>query len=146
MEYADGGDAFQSIKSHTEQGTYFKEIDVWSIMIQVCKGLNQLHSMDIMHRDLKSANVFMYNNGTVKLGDLNVSKVMKNSLEYTQTGTPYYASPEVWKEEPYDTKSDIWSLGCVIYEIAALNLPFQATNMDELYHTVKRGVFESIPD
>jgi len=78
-----------------------------------------------MHRDLKCANVFMSNNG-VKLGDLNVSKVAKQGLVYTQTGTPYYASPEVWSGKPYDFKSDIWSLGCVIYEVATLNPPFKA--------------------
>ena len=146
MEYADGGDAFQKIKFHQDDGTNPKEIDVWNILIQVTKGLGQLHQMDIMHRDLKSANVFLFKSGEVKLGDLNVSKLMKNSLEYTQTGTPYYASPEVWNEEPYDTKSDIWSLGCVIYEIASLCLPFQASNMDELYEAVNRGLFDSIPD
>jgi NIMA (never in mitosis gene a)-related kinase len=67
--------------------------------------------MNIMHRDLKSANVFMFSSGQVKLGDLNVSKVLKGGLSYTQTGTPYYASPEIWKDLPYDIKSDIWSLG-----------------------------------
>ena len=133
-------------KRHEEKGTYFSELDVWNILIQITQGLNQLHEMNIMHRDLKSANIFLYTTGEVKLGDLNVSKVMKNGLEYTQTGTPYYASPEVWKDQPYDTKSDIWSFGCVIYEIAALDLPFQATSMDELFKTVKKGVFNSIPD
>ena len=64
-----------------------------------------------MHRDLKSANVFLHKDGTAQLGDLNVSKLAKLGLNYTQTGTPYYASPEVWKEKPYDFKSDIWSLG-----------------------------------
>jgi NIMA (never in mitosis gene a)-related kinase len=64
-----------------------------------------------MHRDLKSANVFLYKDLTAKLGDLNVSKLAKEGLSYTQTGTPYYASPEVWKDQPYDNKSDIWSLG-----------------------------------
>lgn len=66
--------------------------------------------MKIMHRDLKSANIFI-SGGIYKLGDLNVSKIVKNKLAYTQTGTPYYASPEVWRDEPYDNKSDIWSLG-----------------------------------
>lgn len=65
---------------------------------------------------MKCANVFRHN-GVYKLGDLNVSKVNhdKNKLCYTQTGTPYYASPEVWRDEPYDLKSDVWSFGCVIY-------------------------------
>ncbi len=63
----------------------------------------------------QSANVFLDKAGVAKLGDMNVSKIAKNGLLYTQTGTPYYASPEVWKDKPYDSKSDIWSLGCVIY-------------------------------
>jgi NIMA (never in mitosis gene a)-related kinase 1/4/5 len=117
MEYADGGDAFQLLKKHQEEETYLSEIEIWNILIQVTQGLNQLHQMNIMHRDLKSANVFLNSSGEVKLGDLNVSKVLKSGLSYTQTGTPYYASPEVWKDMPYDTKSDIWSFGCVIYEI-----------------------------
>ncbi len=68
----------------------------------------------------KSANVFLNKDGSVKLGDMNVSKLAKKGLLYTQTGTPYYASPEVWKDQPYDSKSDIWSLGCVLYEMTTL--------------------------
>ena len=76
--------------------------------------------MNILHRDMKSANIFLYKDGLAKLGDLNVSKITKHGgLSYTQTGTPYYASPEVWKDKPYDGKSDVWSLGCVIYEMCA---------------------------
>ena len=63
---------------------------------------------------MKSANIFLFKDGTAKLGDLNVSKVAKKGLLYTQTGTPYYASPEVWKDQPYDLKSDIWSFGCIV--------------------------------
>ena len=62
------------------------------------KGLRCLHAMKIFHRDMKCANVFLSKDGTAKLGDLNVSKVAKKGLLYTQTGTPYYASPEVWKD------------------------------------------------
>jgi NIMA (never in mitosis gene a)-related kinase len=72
--------------------------------------------------------------GVYKLGDLNVSKIaQKDGMLFTQTGTPYYASPEVWKDQPYDNKSDIWSLGCVMYEMITLNPPFTATNMDKLF-------------
>lgn len=78
-----------------------------------------------MHRDIKSANVFLNKDGCAKLGDLNVSKLAsKEGLNYTQTGTPYYASPEVWRDEPYTFVSDIWSVGCVLYEILTLQPPF----------------------
>jgi len=95
--------------------------------------------MNILHRDLKSANVFLSRNGTVKLGDMNVSKIAKKGLLLTQTGTPYYASPEVWRDQPYDNKSDIWSLGCVLYEMCALKPPFRADDMEGLFNKVCQG-------
>ena len=64
---------------------------------------------------------------------------------FTQTGTPYYASPEVWRDQPYDSKSDIWSLGCVLYEMIALNPPFRAPNMDGLYKAVLSGSYAKVP-
>ena len=99
-----------------------------------------------MHRDLKSANVFLNHDYTIKLGDMNVSKVAnKQGLNYTQTGTPYYASPEVWRDEPYGFKSDIWSLGCVLYELITLQPPFQAEDMQGLYKKVNKGIYPKIP-
>lgn len=88
--------------------------------------MKALHDLKIVHRDIKCANIFLTKDGKVKLGDLNVSKVAKKGLLKTQTGTPYYASPEVWKDKPYDFKSDIWSLGCVLYEMITLSPPFTA--------------------
>jgi len=95
----------------------------------VVRGLKALHDLKIFHRDLKTANIFLMKDGTCKLGDMNVSKVAKKGLLYTQTGTPYYASPEVWGDKPYDHKSDIWSLGCVLYESVTLKPPFRAEDM-----------------
>jgi NIMA (never in mitosis gene a)-related kinase len=91
MEYADKGDLFQKITEYKRASVYFEESDIWRIFIQITKGLKALHEMKILHRDLKSANVFLYSDGIAKLGDLNVSKVAKRGLGYTQTGTPYYA-------------------------------------------------------
>ena len=114
-------------------------------MIEMTRALNILHKNKIFHRDLKSANVFLNRDGTAKLGDLNVSKVAKKGLLYTQTGTPYYASPEVWKDQPYDSKSDIWSLGCVIYEMTTLKPPFRAQDMNGLYKRVLKGAYPEVP-
>jgi NIMA (never in mitosis gene a)-related kinase len=95
-----------------------------------------------MHRDLKSANIFLSRDMEAKIGDMNVSKIVdKDGLNRTQTGTPYYASPEVWRDEPYNFKSDIWSLGCVIYEMAALKPPFDATDMQSLFKKVNKGIY-----
>ena len=146
MEYADNGDLFQQITEHQKNKTLFSEIDIWKVLIQVVMGLKAMHDLNIMHRDLKSANVFLYKDLTAKLGDMNVSKVAnKRGLNYTQTGTPYYASPEVWKDEPYDGKSDIWSLGCVLYEMIALKPPFTADDMHGLFKRVTKGQFPRIP-
>lgn len=137
MEYADSGDLYQKIVDQQKKGLLLKEEEIWSIFIQVVKGLKELHRLKIFHRDLKSANVFLCNSGMCKLGDMNVSKVAKKGLLFTQTGTPYYASPEVWKEKPYDNKSDIWSLGCVLYEMTTLKPPFRAEDMEGLYKKVQ---------
>ena len=145
MEYADAGDAFQLMCSLRNENKWFTEDEIWRIFIQTARGLQQLHDMRIMHRDLKSANIFLFNDGSVKLGDLNVSKVMNKGWEYTQTGTPYYASPEVWKDQPYNSKSDIWSLGWVMYELICQRPPFDANSMDELYKAVVKGKFDPIP-
>ena len=145
MELADGGDLLGQINTHKKRGTTFPEAQVWSIFVQIMKGLKTLHDMRILHRDLKCANVFMCRDGTIKLGDMNVSKVAKTGLVYTQTGTPYYASPEVWRDQPYDSKSDIWSVGCVLYELIALQPPFRASDMQGLYKKVIRGQYPDIP-
>jgi NIMA (never in mitosis gene a)-related kinase len=117
MEYAGGGDLYQKIVDCKKKKVHIPESIIWRYLIQMSQGLKVLHGMNIVHRDLKCANIFLSGDlNTAKLGDLNVSKIVKNALVYTQTGTPYYASPEVWRDEPYDSKSDIWSLGCVLYE------------------------------
>ena len=110
-------------------------------MVHMTKGLKSLHEKKILHRDLKCANVFITGDGVYKLGDLNVSKVLKKDMAQTQTGTPYYASPEVWKDKPYGVKSDIWSLGCVLYEMAALRPPFTANDLQGLYKKICAGYF-----
>ena len=146
MEYADKGDLYQKISQFKKIGCLIEEIDVWKIFIQMVKGLKALHDLNILHRDLKSANIFLFSDGSAKIGDLNVSKVVNKGLGYTQTGTPYYASPEVWKDQPYDIKSDIWSLGCVTFEMLALRPPFRAENMDKLYNKVIKGQYSKISD
>ena len=118
------------------------------MFIQIVRGLRAFHIRKILHRDMKSANIFLFNDMQTKLGDLNVSKIIKqkDQLSYTQTGTPYYASPEVWKDQPYDSKSDIWSMGCLLYEMCALVPPFRADDRQGLYKKVVKGKYPRIPD
>ena len=126
MEQADNGDLLQAIEKKKKTRTKFSEKQIWHYFVQIVHGLKALHDLKIVHRDIKCANIFLTKSQMVKLGDLNVSKVSKRGMMHTQTGTPYYASPEVWKDKPYDNRSDIWSLGCVLYEMATLLPPFRA--------------------
>ena len=145
-EFANKGDLFQKITYFKQMQKSFEEKDIWNIFIQILQGLKCLHDHNILHRDLKSANIFLFNNNLAKIGDLNVSKVTKNGIGHTKTGTPYYASPEVWNDESYTNKSDIWSLGCVLYEMICLTPPFKAESMDGLYHKIIKGKYNKIPE
>ena len=140
MEFADDGDLQTKIRKMRHEGGFFKESLIWEYSIQMIKGLKALHDKKIMHRDIKSANIFLFKkNHICKLGDMNVSKVIKDKVLLTQTGTPYYASPEVWRDESYSYKSDLWSIGCVIYELCEQHPPFLGKNLDELFEEVCKG-------
>ena len=146
MEYADNGDLYQKICLYKKMNLLMEESDIWRIFIQMVKGLKILHDFKILHRDLKSANILLFNDGTAKIGDCNVSKIFygDRGLGHTQTGTPYYASPEVWSESPYDQKSDIWSLGIITYEMLMLNPPFKAGSMEALYKKIIKGQYKLV--
>jgi len=115
-----------------------QETFIWRTLIHLLQGLKTLHENRIVHRDLKAANIF-YAKGIAKIGDLNVSSVSDTAFYSTKTGTPYYTAPEIWKGEKYTNNCDIWSLGCIIYEMCALIPPFKAENFPELFVSVSRG-------
>ena len=146
MEYADDGDLSSKIKNMLKKHLQFEENTIWSILIQILEGLNYLHKSKVIHRDLKSANIFLTKKGIVKIGDLNVSIIAKKNLAVTQTGTPYYAAPEVWENESYNNKCDIWSVGCIVYEMAALHVPFRGTSIHQLYKNIMKGKYAEIPN
>ncbi|KAA0171336.1 hypothetical protein FNF28_00827 [Cafeteria roenbergensis] len=145
QEFADGGDLAMQVEQLSKARRYMAEELIWTYAIQALEGLTHLHSLGILHRDLKPANIMLCLDGTIKLGDLNVSKLAKFSLVKTQIGTPYYMSPEIWNNKPYGDRSDMWALGCVIYELAALKPPFQGRNIDELSRKVQAGYFPRVP-
>lgn len=145
MEYADNGDLEQLISRKRSQKGYLSEVQAMQYILPVVKGLRTLHENHILHRDLKLANIFLFKNGEVKIGDMNVSKVFKNDLKSTQTGTPYYACPEVWNNSCYDYKADIWSLGCLIYELLTFKAPFRGTSLKVVYDQVNSGTFDQLP-
>lgn len=113
MEYADGGDLNNSIQRKKKLNEYWTEDEVMRIFVQICLALKHVHDQNIIHRDLKSQNIFLTSKGIVKLGDFGIAKVLDATGDQarTQIGTPYYLSPEICDNKPYDTSSDIWSLG-----------------------------------
>ena len=146
MEYCDDGDLETKINVMKRNKQKFEESLIWEYTLQIIKGLKALHDKKILHRDLKCANIFLTKeNNQCKIGDLNVSKVMKDkSLMNGQIGTPSYSSPEVWKNQPYSYKSDLWSVGCIIYEMCCLRPPFKGRTTDELCDNICNGKIEKI--
>jgi len=109
--------------------------------------MKHCHDRKILHRDLKAQNVFLQKNGIIKLGDFGIAKVLSSTVEKAVTivGTPFYLSPELIKNSPYNFKSDIWSLGVILYELCALQPPFNGSNIHMLAMQIVSGKFSPIP-
>ena len=146
MDYADGGDLKTKINS--QKGKFFVENQILDWFTQLCLAMKHIHDRKILHRDLKSQNIFLSKNGLIKLGDFGIAKCLNFTLDKARTfiGTPYYLSPEIVQNLPYSFKSDIWSLGVLLYEIAALKMPFDATNLPVLSLKIVRGNYNPLPN
>lgn len=146
MEYLGGGDLANTIKMSQQDGIRINEAQIWSYMIQILRGVAELHKLKIVHRDIKPANIFLTDDfRQAKIGDLNVSKVLKQDLTKTQIGTPYYLAPEIWNKKAYDFRADIFSLGALLYELAALKHPHEARTSHELHQKLMNDTIVRIP-
>ncbi|KAK6216356.1 hypothetical protein LQW54_003559 [Pestalotiopsis sp. IQ-011] len=172
MEYCGNGDLGRVIRDLALKNQYAEESFVWSIFSQLVMALYRCHygvnppevgksvlglgsivkpkapvgGMTILHRDLKPENVFLNEDNSVKLGDFGLSKIMSShDFASTYVGTPFYMSPEICAAERYTLKSDIWSLGCIIYELCAREPPFNAKSHYQLVQKIKEGKVENLP-
>ena len=147
MEFCDAGDLSMIIKKQKERvKQFFKEEDIMTWFVQIVFGLQYIHKKNILHRDLKTQNIFVTSQNLVKVGDFGISKSLSHTLDLATTaiGTPHYLSPEICRRKPYNHKSDMWSLGCVLYEMCALELAFPADNFVALVHAICRGQYKPI--
>jgi len=135
-EYAKRGDLDRCIRRRKDKRQVFKESKVWCYFLQILDGLRYLHKQDILHRDLKPKNIFISSKDLIRIGDLGSCKLMKSRFTRTQVGTPYYMPPEIWQRMSYNHKCDVWSLGCVLFELCALCPPFQAHDINGLRRQV----------
>ncbi|XP_070694405.1 serine/threonine-protein kinase Nek5-like [Pempheris klunzingeri] len=146
MEYCDGGDLLKKI--NMQRGVPFTEEQVVDWFVQICLGLKHIHDRKILHRDIKSQNIFLTNGGMkAKLGDFGIARMLNNTMELARTcvGSPYYLSPEICESRPYNNKTDIWSLGCVLYELCTLKHPFEGSSLRQLVSKICRGRYNPIP-
>ena len=121
------------LAEHQKGRKYFSEAVIWKLAFELCSAVSYLHSKSIIHRDLKTNNVFLTYDHTVKLGDLGEAKAFStDTLEPTKAGTPLYMSPELVQRQPYCSKVDTWALGCILYQVAALRPPFRGDNLIQL--------------
>ncbi|CAH1790824.1 unnamed protein product, partial [Owenia fusiformis] len=151
MEFCEGGDLSSLITKCSRDRTYLEEEFIWKILTQILQALEVCHQRkngkSVLHRDLKPANVFLDASKNVKLGDFGLARVLHHDTSFAKTfvGTPYYMSPEQVNNKSYNEKSDVWSLGCLLYELCALNPPFTARNQRELNAKIRVGRFTRIP-
>ena len=147
-QYCELGDLARVIKKNKKKGRYFEEEQIVDWFIQIAMAVDHIHSKNIMHRDLKTANVFLTRTMVIKLGDFGIAKVLDSTLEQANTvvGTPYYMSPEVCENKKYDKKSDLWAMGCILYELCTLNHAFDASNLLGLVFKIVQESYPPIPD
>ncbi|XP_014461286.1 serine/threonine-protein kinase Nek4 isoform X10 [Alligator mississippiensis] len=145
MGFCEGGDLYHKLKE--QKGKLLPETRVVEWFVQIAMALQYLHEKHILHRDLKTQNVFLTRTNIIKVGDLGIARVLENQYDMANTliGTPYYMSPELLSSKPYNYKSDVWALGCCVYEMATLKHAFNAKDMNSLVYQIIEGKLPPMP-
>ncbi|XP_029990420.1 serine/threonine-protein kinase Nek4 isoform X2 [Sphaeramia orbicularis] len=145
MGFCEGGDLYHRLKQ--QKGELLPERQVVEWFVQIAMALQYLHERNILHRDLKTQNIFLTKTNIIKVGDLGIARVLENQNDMASTliGTPYYMSPELFSNKPYNHKSDVWALGCCVYEISTLKHAFNAKDMNSLVYRIVEGKLPQMP-
>lgn len=150
VEWAAAGDLKRQLRKAQEKSTPFEERIIWKYFSQIADAIKHMHEKRIMHRDLKPANIFLTLDGTIKVGDLGLSRELSEHTvqAHSKVGTPLYMSPEVLRGDGYGFGSDTWSLGCLLYELAMLKSPFkqEGLNLYSLFQKISQGDYHPLSD
>eukprot|EP00058_Branchiostoma_floridae_P026916 XP_002612407.1 hypothetical protein BRAFLDRAFT_121964 [Branchiostoma floridae] len=146
-EFCEGGDLDNVSSEYRKRNTTPAPEQVMEWFIQLLLAVQHMHERKVLHRDLKAKNIFMKNN-VIKVGDFGISRILMGTSDMatTFTGTPYYMSPEVLKHEGYNSKSDIWSIGCILYELCCLKHAFEGQSLMAVMYKIVEGKTPSLPD
>jgi NIMA (never in mitosis gene a)-related kinase len=158
MEFARNGDLYDYIQERKAKYTPFPEDHIMAMFTQIMLALDFLHARHILHRDMKTKNVFLdgdlpslvkgvHKVPFVKLGDFGISKILDRTgeLAKTQIGTPYYLSPEICENKPYGAKSDVWAAGCILFELVTFSVPFQGRDLVALTRAIMASPLPKLP-
>ena len=147
MEFASGGDLYHLLKEHKKTRKLWSEKDIWWFAYEILLGVEYLHSKNIIHRDIKTLNIFTATDKHIKLGDLGVSKIVNSMipLQGTRVGTPLYLAPELIRHQPYSFKVDIWAIGWALYHWCSFEPPFVGDNLIVLGNTIVHKKPKAIP-
>ena len=145
MEFCEHKDLRSFINTYKNNNKLIHEQVIFTIMEELCLGIKEIHSKNIIHRDLKPENIFISDNYKIKIGDFGISKIL-DGTDYAQTfaGSYCYLAPEIINENKYDNKVDIWSLGCILYELCTLNRCFDSNNILKLINQINSGIHGKI--
>eukprot|EP00440_Ansanella_granifera_P063039 gb/GFBE01068357.1/.p1 GENE.gb/GFBE01068357.1/~~gb/GFBE01068357.1/.p1 ORF type:complete len:769 (+),score=164.12 gb/GFBE01068357.1/:1-2307(+) len=136
MDYAGAGDLLRQVEAARHQQTSLPEERVTRWFVQALLGVKYMHNLNVIHRDLKNENLFLESKDHLRIGDFGLAQVLRRptevSVEHQIVGTPYYLSPEICGRGMYSTASDMWALGCILFELLSLTVPFDATNLPSL--------------
>eukprot|EP00930_Biecheleria_cincta_P015044 TRINITY_DN12680_c0_g2_i1.p1 TRINITY_DN12680_c0_g2~~TRINITY_DN12680_c0_g2_i1.p1 ORF type:complete len:912 (-),score=148.71 TRINITY_DN12680_c0_g2_i1:42-2723(-) len=150
MDFAGAGDLRQQVRTAKLAETILPENSLIRWITQALLGVRYMHNLNILHRDLKSENLFLETMGHLRIGDFGISCIVSNPekpfVEKKLVGTPYYLAPEICSLAIYSGSSDIWAVGCVLFELAALTVPFTGNSLSELMTEIKSKTAPPLPE